>query len=51
MKYLSSGDSQISLSFSYRLAPSTVNSIIFSTCEAIWETMSKKEMPEPTGEM
>ncbi|PNF18595.1 hypothetical protein B7P43_G06252 [Cryptotermes secundus] len=51
MKYLGSGDSQISLSFSYRLAPSTVNSIIFPTCKAIWETMAKKEMPEPTGEM
>ncbi|PNF29515.1 hypothetical protein B7P43_G01933 [Cryptotermes secundus] len=44
-KYLGSKDSQISLSFSYSLDPSTVNSIIFQTCKAI------KEMPEPTGEM
>jgi len=31
-RFLSSGNSQISMSFSYRIAHSTVHSIIISTC-------------------
>lgn len=33
---------------SYRIAPSTVQSIVVSTCDAIWRVLSRKEMPEPT---
>lgn len=51
LRYLATGDSQISLSFSYRLAPSTVNSIIFATLETIWRKMAKQEMPHPNSEM
>lgn len=39
------------LCFRHRLAPSNVTSIIFPTCEVIWETMAKNERPEPTEEM
>jgi hypothetical protein len=38
------------MSFSYRIAPSTVHSIIISTCEAIWNKLSPTELPQPTEE-
>jgi len=36
--------------FSYRIAPSTVHSIIISTCEAIWNKLSPTELLQPTEE-
>jgi len=48
--FLASGNSQIWMSFSYRIAPSTVHSIIISTCEAIWNNLSPTELPQPTEE-
>jgi hypothetical protein len=38
------------MSFSYRIAPSTVHSIIISTCEAVWNKLSATELPQPTEE-
>jgi len=38
--FLASGNSQTSMSFSYRMAPSTLHSIIMSTCEALWNKLS-----------
>jgi hypothetical protein len=38
------------MSFSYRIAPSTVHSIIISICEAIWNKLSPIELPQPTEE-
>jgi len=49
-RFLALGNSQISMSFSYRIAPSTVRSIIISTCEAIWNKLSRTELPHPTEE-
>ena len=49
-RFLVSGNSQISTSFSYRKAPSTVHSIIISTSEAIWNKLSPTELLQPTGE-
>jgi len=49
-RFLVSGNSQISMSFSYRIAPSTVHSIIISTCEAIWNKLTPTELPQPTEE-
>ena len=49
-RFLALGNSQISMSFSYRIAPSTVRSIIISTCEAIWNKLSRTELPQPTEE-
>ena len=49
-RFLASGNSQISMSFRYRIAPSTVHSIIISTWKAIWKTLSPTELPQPTEE-
>jgi len=49
-RFLASGNSQITVSFSYRIAPSTVHSIIISTCEAIWNKLFPTELPQPTEE-
>jgi hypothetical protein len=38
------------MKFSYRIAPSTVHSIIISTCEAIGNKLSTTELPQPTEE-
>ena len=48
--FLVSGNSQTSMSFSYRIAPSTVHYIIISTCEKIWNKLSPTELPQPTEE-
>lgn len=50
LRFLASGDSQISMNFSYRV-PSTGNSIILITCETIWKTLSEKELPTPIEEL
>jgi hypothetical protein len=49
-RFLVSGNSEISMSFSYRIAFSTVHSIIISTWEAIWNKLSPTELPQPTEE-
>jgi len=49
-RFLDSGNSQISMSFSYRIAPSTMHSIIISTCEAIWNKLPPTDLPQPTDE-
>jgi hypothetical protein len=41
----------MSVSYSYRIAPSTVHSIVISTCEAIWKKLSPIELPQPTEEI
>jgi hypothetical protein len=38
------------MSFSYRVAPSTVHAIIISTCEAIWNKLSPTELSHLTEE-
>jgi hypothetical protein len=50
-KFLVSGNFEIAMSFSYRIAPSTVHYIIISTCEATWNKLPPTELPQPTGEM
>jgi len=49
-RFMDSGNSQISMSFSYRISPSTIHSIIISTCEAIWNKLSPTDLPQPTEE-
>lgn len=46
--YLAYGNSQQSLSFSYRLGRSTVSEIIRETCEAIWEGLNERYCMPPT---
>jgi len=50
LRFLASGNYQISISFSCRIAPSIVHSINVSTCEAIWNRLSRTVLPQPTGE-
>jgi hypothetical protein len=49
-RFLASGNSQISMSFSYRIAPSAVHSIIISTYKAIFNQLSPTELRQPTEE-
>ena len=39
LRYLVSGDSQVSIASSYRVSPSSVGIIIDETCHAIWEEL------------
>ena len=49
-RFLASGNPQISMSFSYRIVPSTVHFVIISPCEAFWNKLSPTELPQPTEE-
>jgi len=49
-RFLDSGNSQISMSFNYRISPSTMLSIIISTYEAIWNKLYPTDLPQPTEE-
>jgi hypothetical protein len=49
-RFLDSGNSQISMSFSYTIASSTMHSIIISICEAIWNKLSPTDLPQPAEE-
>lgn len=46
--YLASGDSQQSMSFSYRISKTSVSSIIKETCQAIWDALSHEFLQTPT---
>ena len=39
IKYLATGNSQISLSYNFRLGKSTVCHILRETCEVLWNTL------------
>ena len=45
--YLALGDSQQSMSFSYRLGRTTVGGIIYETCLAIWEALCLQYVKSP----
>ena len=45
--YLAYGESQQTLSFAYRIARSTVSSIICETCAAIWEALQEVYLRPP----
>jgi hypothetical protein len=49
-RFLASGNYQISISFSYRIAPSTVHSINISTCEVVLNKLCLTELLQPTEE-
>lgn len=40
LRYLTTGDSMQTISFSYRLGHSTVSNIIKDTCRELWNTLS-----------
>ena len=47
--YLVSGDSQQSMSFSYRLGRRTIGGIIHETCLAIWEALHLQYVKAPNS--
>ena len=47
MHYLAYGGSQQSLNFSFRIAKSTIYSIINKTCKAIWDCLSEQYVQPP----
>ena len=49
IRYLVTGDSMQTISFSYRLGHSTVCGIIDDTCSAIWEALSPEYLRTPAN--
>ena len=49
IQYLASGDSQQSISFSYRMGKTTVSNIIQETCQAIWDALNADYRRPPTS--
>ena len=49
LRYLASGESQQSLSFSYRIGKSTVSEIIRETCGAIYSALAPTYLKPPTS--
>ncbi|KAL0103964.1 hypothetical protein PUN28_016968 [Cardiocondyla obscurior] len=46
LRYLASGDSMTSISYSFRVAVCTVSKIISETCEELWNTLQKLVFPD-----
>ena len=42
LRYLVTGDEQISIAASYRISPSTVGRIIGETCKVLWQVLIEK---------
>ena len=42
LRYLASGDAQVSIALSYRISPTTVGRITRETCEALWSVLQAK---------
>jgi hypothetical protein len=49
-RFLASGNSKVSMSFSYRITPSTVHFTTITTCKAIWEKLPTTQLPQPIEE-
>jgi hypothetical protein len=50
LRYLATGNSQISLSFEFRVGRSTICSIIRDTCLALWESLQPEFVRAPSSE-
>ncbi|XP_071575791.1 uncharacterized protein [Temnothorax nylanderi] len=48
LRYLASGDSMTSLSYSFRVGHNTISKIVLETCEAIWTALHDKLFLQPT---
>ncbi|XP_011698161.1 PREDICTED: uncharacterized protein LOC105456082 [Wasmannia auropunctata] len=48
LRYLASGDSMTSISYSFRIAHNTISKIIADTCIAIWNCLKDEVFLEPT---
>lgn len=43
LRYLITGDAQVTIAASYRIGPSTVGRIIQETCQVIWDVLKEKD--------
>nr|CAH7735737.1 unnamed protein product [Callosobruchus chinensis] len=48
LRYLATGIQFRQLQYSFRISKSAVAAIVIEVCKAIWETLVKKHMPQPT---
>jgi len=49
-RFLATGDSFKTISFSYRLGHATVYKIVIDTCQSILKNLKTEVMPQPTEE-
>ena len=49
IRYLATGDSQLSLSYAFRRGRSTISNIISETCPALWDVLSVEYLKAPSG--
>ncbi|XP_039306974.1 protein ANTAGONIST OF LIKE HETEROCHROMATIN PROTEIN 1-like [Solenopsis invicta] len=47
LRYLASGDSQVSMSYKFGVGTSTVSQIISETCQALWTQLAPLVLPVP----
>ncbi|XP_003389732.2 PREDICTED: putative nuclease HARBI1 [Amphimedon queenslandica] len=50
LRFLASGDSQTSISYSFRVGKASVCHIIYKTCCVLWKVLHKKYLPFPSTE-
>ena len=50
LRFLAAGDSQVSLSYAYRVSKSSVTLIIGDVLDALWDCFHKKFLPTPSPE-
>ncbi|KAJ8913890.1 hypothetical protein NQ315_005687 [Exocentrus adspersus] len=50
LRYLASGDSMVSISYAFRIAPTTITHIIYETCNAIWDCLADSVLLKPDEE-
>lgn len=41
-RYLASGESMMSIMYSFRIGKATVSKLIFQCCEVLWDTLNTK---------
>lgn len=50
-RYLATGMSFRSMAFSFRMGDTTIREVVYSTCNAMWESLRPLVMPEPNEEL
>ncbi|XP_028395819.1 protein ANTAGONIST OF LIKE HETEROCHROMATIN PROTEIN 1-like, partial [Dendronephthya gigantea] len=50
LRYLTNGDSQTTTALCYRISPTTIGRIIFTTCEALWKILSASHLKCPNNQ-
>ena len=51
LRYLVTGDAQVTISLNYRMSPTIIGRNLFETCQVIWDVLSKEGfMTAPNSE-